>query len=299
MKSVQPTLSGHYRMVAVNADNGEQRVLADWFENQITDNGLDLIGTGGAIAVTVVGSGSTPPSASNTQMQTFVAQVGGQPYSVTGGVSSAAPFYRYTRVTRRFAAGVAAGNLSEVGVGASSTSLFSRSLIKDSSGNPTTITVLSNEFLDVVYEVRVYAPTADITGQIVIGGVTHDYVMRAAMASSDTGDFAGAWANPNLNYGVRLYGCSAYRGAIGSETNQPQFELGGGITADASYGAGNHYRDSSVQFGLDTANHQDGISAIMFRTDLGYFQCSFNPPVAKDSSKQFSINTRMSWTRRA
>ena len=78
-------------------------------------------------------------------------------------MSKRSPYYRWAKVTWRFGQGVAAGNISEVGLGWGNSNLWNRALIKDANGNPTTITVLSDEYLDVVSEIRDY-PTLSSSG---------------------------------------------------------------------------------------------------------------------------------------
>lgn len=300
MSDLNFQLCGKFRLVAVNADTGEERVLADWFDNIITDNGLNLIGTDGfALYSAHVGSGSAAPSISQTQLQTLVASTTSRT-SVVKGIAPSAPYYRWTRTVHRFAAGAAAGNLSEVGIGAGATSLFSRALIKDGLGAPTTITVLSNEFLDVSYEVRVYSPTADVTGSITISGTPYNFVMRAARVNFDDNGGVGSWAdNVGVSAPQRVSQVKSYIGVLGSVTGEPANETDDGVATNLNYTAGNFYRDANLQFGLDDGNNAAGITAMQIFASLGYFQCSFTPAIPKDSSKQLSITTRISWARRS
>src|SRR5690606_8917143 len=110
--------------------------------------------------------------------------------SNTAGTTSAAPYYTWMRKTFRFAAGVATGNLSEVGISWLTTgALFSRALILDSGGLPTTITVLADEVVDVTYEFRIMAKTDDETGSVTftgsIGG-TYDWTMRSVSVATNS-----------------------------------------------------------------------------------------------------------------
>src|SRR5690606_4774599 len=66
-------------------------------------------------------------------------------------------------VSHQFGQGQAAGNLSEIGIQHTSTSgpLWSRALILDGQGNPTTITVLPDDFLTCYYTLRIMIPKED------------------------------------------------------------------------------------------------------------------------------------------
>lgn len=292
-------LSGHFWLRAVNAETGTVRELGE-FDNLILDAGLNRLGTGGVIGHCVVGSGSTAPTNADTTLAALVASTTNLTAS-TNGQATSAPYYGYNRVTYRFDMGVAAGNLSEVGIGWGPTSLFSRALILDSGGTPTTITVLSNEFLNVTYEVRVYAPTADVTAAVTIAGVSTDIVARAA-AVTDQHDWACGAIGQGVNFGTTS-GSDPYcwfgSGAIGTVTQRPS-----GTSANVSRSKDTYSNNSLTMTGgvtaaLDVANFAGGISTMLVRTTLGAFQVSFDPPIDKDNTKTLRVNVAVSWARHA
>src|SRR5699024_10490997 len=90
-------------------------------------------------------------------------------------------------VSVQFGKGDAAGNLSKVAIGKSSTDMFAIALIKDGSGNPTTITVTSIEFLTVTYQWRVYYDlTWSQDNTFTVDGVsTTTTLMQGELVSSD------------------------------------------------------------------------------------------------------------------
>ncbi len=93
---------------------------------------------GDYMSTCMVGSGNAAPAETDTALQ---ARASTSNINVQSNNSNVSPRYGWRRRTFRFAAGAAAGNLSEVGVGWTTTAVFSRALILDGSGNPTTITV--------------------------------------------------------------------------------------------------------------------------------------------------------------
>lgn len=104
-----------------------------------------------------VGTGNSTPLASQVALDSFVASTTATSAIDVAGVQvSTEPFYLWARRTWRFSEGAATGNLSEVGLGWTNTNLWNRALMRDVNGNPTTITVLSDEYLDIVSEIRVY-----------------------------------------------------------------------------------------------------------------------------------------------
>ncbi len=291
-------LEGRYNLVVRNAKTMEVKRETGWFKNLITDGGLNRIGSGAIGSLVYVGSGSAAPSFTDTALQSVVASTGMT--SNDFGAQGSAPYFSWARVTYRFGTGVAAGNLSEVGIGWSG-GLFSRSLIRDSNGDPTTLTILSDEVLDVVYELRLYPPLVDQTFNVVISGVTHACVSRAALVTD-----RNFWNPINLfTYGMITPG-PAYRmvarnGSIGSITQSPD-----GTGSDSASNSQSAYSNNSLKtsfsstWGLGEGN-VGGISAVLVSpifVTVGTFQISFSPPIAKDALKVLTLNYDTSWARK-
>lgn len=293
-------LAGRYTLWAVNADTGAIRELGEGgtrleFDNLITDLGLNMLGTGGIGSTCFVGSGSTAPAVSNTSLVSQVAS-SGSPTATSGGANGQSPYYAWYRQTWRFQPGAATGNLSEVGVGTASNSLFSRSLIKDGNGNPTTITILSNEFLDVLYELRLYAPTADVTGTVNISGTNYAYTLRAAGVTN--------WSGQAAQIGLRIdtnYGASLGSGDIGTVTQDIGGTIASSIPCTNNAYSNNSYKSTgSINCGLNDANFQTGVKSVSYGgspNSFIRFQASFTPPIPKTSDKTLSLNVEVSWAR--
>lgn len=145
--------------VMLHIHGGERGDIAvPWFDNMILDQGLDFILGGRGFPTRVfTGSSSEPVAATQTgviaplaQGNTIVNSAHGYDEELGCG---------WTRFGVRFARGVAQGNISELSFGldtygVGNTEAFCRTLVKDSGGNPTTITVLPDEVLDVYWELR-------------------------------------------------------------------------------------------------------------------------------------------------
>jgi hypothetical protein len=219
--------------------------------------------------------------------------------SDTYGAQSTAPYYGWKRVTYRFATGVAAGNIAEVGIASGTTfgnALFSRALVLDELGAPTTVTVLSDEVLDVTYELRLYPTLVDATGSITVSGSgTHSYVARAAVVTSTSwGYWLGSVANLDPNNGNNL---TVRNGAIGPITGSPSGSSASTGVGNAAYGNNNLYRDGTGGFGLNYGNLSGGIKSVYFGTTLGYYQYELTPNIMKDATKTLTLTNRISWTR--
>lgn len=300
----QVEMAGFYRARAVSLD-GSQRLLADWFPNLITNGGLNHVGFYLASnTYCLAGTGSAAPSAGDSSLGGFVAATG-TVIASSRAIQSSAPYYGSSFKTYRFPIGVAAGNISELGIGwaNSNSSLFSRALIVDGGGSPLTITVLSTEILEVDYEFRLYPPTLDSSATLNIAGIDYSFVGRPALVTGvddwgvETQLFIGSGALLRTSFGVPL--AFAYNGTIGAVTSTPS-----GSSGQASSHTTHAYSNNSlvqrftITFDPTHGNVAGGISALMFRSSLGDYQVGITPSIPKDATKQFTYTFDMSWARK-
>ena len=298
--AASPGYRGRYRIEAVNQGDGRRRVLADWFPNLITNGGLDMIGNGQSyLTACAVGSGNTAPAVTDTALNTLVASTtstiaGGS----SSGVQSTAPYYGYVVNQYNFPAGTATGNLSEVGVGTSATALFSRALILDGTGSPTTITVLSTESLYVTYEVEQVVPTTDVTGTVTIAGVVYNYTIRAANATQVF------WSGSLNGDAPGVSACVVSNGTIGAITGTISGTTAGATSiAVSAYTNGSYSLESTITFGLTDGNVAGGITAMSCQFgrafgngERGFFQYGFSPAIPKDGSHTLTLSVNQTWS---
>lgn len=179
---VQMGVGAIFELVVRKADTHEIVRRTPRFKNIVLDSGIARMFVGSYLTRCCVGTGSSTPVATQTQLDNFLASTtaghGGIDY---GRNIKTLPYYAWARFTYRFAAGTINNNISEVGLGWANNALWNRALIKDAQGQPTTITVMADEYLDVICEVRNYL-TADFSGSFNLldkhGAVvsTHSYV---------------------------------------------------------------------------------------------------------------------------
>jgi len=275
------------------------------FPNLITNGGLERMGDNSDwLSRTYVGSGSAAPNFNDSAMNNFVAVTTTLQSSVTG-TQSTAPYFTWIRITRRYAAGEAAGNLSEVGVGWFE-ALFSRALIVDADGNPTTITVGAEQFLDVTYEFRFYPKTTDDTGSFTLTGSvggTYDYVLRPSVVTTNSG--GAGWSISTSGTSMRDTGNSfegrrVYSGAIGSITETPSGTIMNVNPLTAlGYEAGSLSRKGTMSLGLNSGNSETGLKSALFRFGIGTFQVEFTPAIMKTDERLLDLEFSHSWGRRA
>jgi len=309
MINLKSEAQGFYtlRLGTLDADGNEVDCYepVPTFPNLITNGGLERMGDNGDwLSRTYVGSGSAVPNFNDSAMNNFVASTGAQQSSVKGAQSSE-PYFTWIRITRRFSAGQAAGNLSEVGIGWLN-GLFSRALIVDADGNPTTITVGADQFLDVTYEFRFYPKTTDDTGTFTLAGNlggTYDYVLRPSNVTSNNsvlGWYLSAGGTSMDWLGATSAGRKVYSGAIGSITETPSGSsiYATNLTASA-YEASSHTRKVTMTLGLDAGNFETGIKSAFFILGIGAFQAEFTPAILKTNERLLNLEFSHSWGRRA
>lgn len=292
---MKSNVAGYYKIVATDKDTKEERILADWFPNLITNNGLNLLNTGSnsAFRYCYVGTGNTPPLPTDSTLQSFIGAVGNSTY--TKSAQSTAPYYgKFTR-SFTFNPGGAVGNLSEVGTGYDSqgTNLFSRALITDAQGNPITITVLPNDYLTVIYELRLYPPDGITTGTATIAGVETQVTVEAVEKTS-----ASSWmpmdndshgSNICFMVGSTIYVYGTNGGSLGS--------ISYAGTNVGAYTKDTFYRDGRINLTLAQGNSATGIGSILIYTWVGAYKVTFDPPIVKDNTRTLSLDYRVSWGR--
>ena len=296
---------GLFRMQVLGPDR-KLRKDTGWFPNIVTNQGLDYLGSRGDwLTNCAVGTGNSTPAATDTVLNSQVAYInnnnGQSPNN--GGNSSSAPYYGYLNVSYSFGQGAAAGNLQEIGVGIDATThLFSRALILNNVGVPTTLTVLANEYLNVSYQVQIYNPTVDTTGTVVVAGTTCNYTMRAAYAGDP-----GYWGFGGFNSYPKpfgLAGCNVFNdvalqpilsGPIGTSQGTQD------SVAVAGYTAGTYYVDGTATFGFGKCNGGANNSALCTFGNayggMGAAQIIFGTTIPKTGTQVMTLTFRQTWAR--
>ena len=296
-------LAGYFNMVVRDAKTLEVKRETGWFQNLITDVGLETIGTRSAFSGCQVGTGSATPAVTDTILQARRAATSTQTPGgdQTSPFSTTSPYWSGYRRTYRFAEGVAAGNLTEVGMSITPSApweVFSRALILDNAGNPTTLTVLLNEVLDVTYELRTYLMETDSDPSVVnLLGVDYTLVMRGALIS---GGNQHAWP---LNGPIQWTNIIAYANDMGPATGAPSGASSSGVGTQQPYIPGSRKARMTYNFNLTQGNIAGNLPHKSYRmTSPGggnpTWQASISPPFPKTDSITMSLIAEWSWSRR-
>lgn len=294
---VHSRMEGIYSFRAINAKTGKSRDLGSVSDspNMIVRGGLNAVGGSDSLLRTcIVGTDSKTVSIEDTALGGQVATTT-TVQSETNGAQSSAPYFRWFRRTFRFAQGAAAGNLAEVGIRTSAGILFSRALIVDSAGESTTLTILSDEYLDVTYELRTYSDIIDKVQQTSANGQQYTATLRAANVTSASSYQEYGIAH-SLNSGSTYH--TFYNGAIGAITSNPSGEsYTHGRSLRGSYVDNSYLRTFIFSAGLNNANLTGGIKSLYLVTSQGNFQVEFSPPLPKNNYMILTVDLTVQWSR--
>ena len=318
IKMPPTALSGQFRMV-VSEDAAGERVKHDtgFFDNLITDVGMHRVGTIttnrdssiGAFRFLcgsfVVGSGSTTPAFTDTALAAPVAFASADPVLDSESSSYTRGWYEIT-VRHRFGQGQAAANLSEIGIQRTSASgqLWSRALILDGAGNPTTITVLPDDFLTCYYTLRIMIPQEDAVFNIDVAydedGVVPT-VVTARPLNADSSSSSSGWglqtASTGSTGGAYL---QFYSGGLGvPERSNPLGSAIGDRTVTFTvvpYVTDSHQRFLTRTNGLNEHNSQT-LRTARLQALMGSWQIEFDPPLQKNNTQTMQLTFGYSWSR--
>lgn len=275
------------------------------FYNLITDAGLNFVSNSdiiqNAIRYCRVGTSSTTPSVSDTALG---AQTGTISLLGTGTNSvqyTTNPYYSNHQRVYTFDVGAVSGNLTEIGFFSAEFggTMWSRALIKDSEGNPTTLTLLATEQLKVTYTVRRYIP-ASLTGSFTLNTNGTNSAVNYTITPSYINNSSFPWfSGVCCNNVFSLY---AYETDIlGDITSSPSGSQSSEIMTTPPYVAGSFEKTGYLTIDITTGNFATGIGSItFFGSDYSYYhgyQCSFSPKIMKTSSQTLTIGIKISWGR--
>ena len=298
-------LAGKYRIEVRNSITDEVKVL-DWFDNVITNRGLDVIGnpqTYHMLGYCRVGSGTTTPSVNDVGVETPLGNATNNTNADQNGIVETPTPYGWTRRIFNWSPGQIVGTVTEVAVGwrNDNGSAFSRALLKVD-GVPTSIVVTELDFLTITYELRHYPKLLDIPSSVVINGTTHNLVSRPALINYPqwwSQGFGEQGLVNHLSYiMLNLYteaGLTAYTddqsvGVI-HQANPVSAEL---------YVPGSYEIIFNFALGVNVGNSAEGISKMLLGasyTGFGAVQIGITPPITKTINDQLTLALKLSWGR--
>ena len=315
-------MTGEFRCVVKKSD-GSTKIDTGYQKNLILNQGLDFFGgNNGSNMMTycVIGSGNSKPVYTQNKLDTAITGVSGATFSTKYDYDAAQDgnLYKTNKVCKYSFTGLNNVNISELGLASVYNSisdyfLCTRALIKDSSGNPTTITVLSGEILEISYKLWAVYDVTDKTGQInlldgVGGSTPYKYTARMAGVgganiggSANYGDIVGKAlyyaAGNNSHYifngNIGTVQASPTGSAIASSGDAVRLPMGG-------YTNGAYKRSATWSHGVSGSNGNVR-SAIIF-TSMGFYQIQYgsvanDAPITKNNTQTLTIPIEISWGR--
>lgn len=298
------SVAGKYKLT-VRKPDGEVRLETDWFDNLITNKGLDNYFASGISSVMTychVGSGTSTPTVTQTSLDNRIMSTSTRSSS-TQSANGSAPYESTSIATYRFAAVGGATNISEIGVSPSTdnlgASLTSRALILDVSGSPITISLNTGEVLDATYALSMYPSlyAGDYSHTAVISGNTYTFTWRAGSVGNPR-----FW-NPEGGMGSTAMASTVANTGLTAITSVPY----AGVYSQATIGSytnGNYYNTLSYFFDLNDGNFANGINAIGIGGGNGFgapsvftYQCGVSPSIPKLSTQTLSYTVNASISR--
>ncbi len=295
------------RCEAVHKVNGRRRLLSGEQPNLLLTAGMNAMGlVDNWMDFCQVGNGSSEPAIGQTGLDSHVAGTSTHQNDLDGAQGTE-PWYGWRRVTYRFAEGVAAGNLSEVGIGwaTSGATLISRQLIRNGAGDPITIEVLSTEYLDITYEMRFFPPLIDVPGTTTILGVLYNTITRASEVNS-----GAAWGQRigriMTEHSVTNADWQAYDGLIGTLEQAPSGAAAANDNSNAfatTYLGNSFVRTVGASAGSTGWVLGAGIRSMRIMTTGGNYQTQFGEDagalgntIPKTTDESLTMNWTFGWT---
>ena len=310
-------MAGEFRVVVKRAD-GSTKIDTGYQKNLILNQGLDFFGGGNdtnMMAYCVIGSGNSQPVYTQTKLDVAIKGVSGSTFSTKYDYDAARDgnLYKTNKVCKYSFTGLNNVNVSEIGLASiynDTTTYFlcTRALIKDSQGNPTTITVLSGEILDIYYKLWVVYDTTDKTGQInlldgVGGGNAYNYKISLASVgrASEFAQNIGFAMETRLMYWELR---TSEPVAITSAPYTSDYPNSSYLPAASSYTKSSYKR--TYTYTVPVGLHNQGNRTLFLASGLTYYyimwQIRFgsvanDSPITKTNTQTLSLPIEFSWGR--
>lgn len=323
-------LSGEVRFSVTDSD-GNIRIDTGYQKNLILDQGLDFFGGGKGRYLNsycLIGAGNSSPVATQTELDSVI---GSSPSIVTTDDYSYTDdgdgLYKFWEEKKYRFEKLGAVNISEVGLASEYTStssyyLTTRTLVKDSLGSPTTISLKEGETLDVFYKVHKQFSTGDEVFQVSVldgegGTELYNVTTRPnAVGNSSNNDVSsvlgviGGGSNASRNR-VNFSNSELTSFKESGYQNQP-FSVYSDKIKPSPYVAGSYKKTYTINVSIDDANIPEGIRSLYIRRTTSSFgdnpikflplqlrfgKASDDTPLIKTDKDVLKIPIEYSWGR--
>jgi hypothetical protein len=298
--------------IEVMHESGALEWLTPWWHNHITDAGLDMMQTTtGRLNACQVGTGNTEPTDEDTTLQAFHAGTATRVLIGQTVQASSSPFYAEHYVRYDFATGAVNGNMAEVGAGPSALSgqnVLSRELIRDASGDPTTISISTSQALRVHYKFRHYVDMDDVAGSFSLdtdgGPVSTNTTRRANGATAYSAGWGPVGISSASTFGMNtasgcqlstltaLQSITATTSGTSSSSATPGSYSPGSFNVTRTHVWNNAAGNQTTGLLIAVAGAGSGSQPAMAR-----FQFLISPTITKTSLQELTLEQLWSWGR--
>lgn len=297
-------LSGMFKLSIENGDGSVTET--DWFDNVVTDQGLNAMGTQRAIHCCQVGTGVSPsPSTTSASLQTFRARAASTNYSgvrTAGGTGTIPdPYWAANEFSFTFAKGVTSGTLTEIGIDFYINNisnaqppvdkLFSHALI------PGGVVIAANSILTVTYKIKAFLPVDDIVN--VVGGYTCT-IRPSNLLATDSFMYAQSTYGFNSVWGVHARSnTQIYTTPIGAITEKPS-GTGSPYNNNLSptYVNNSYEQTCTFRWNASGSGVLTNVQSAWWPWSIGNWQVEFNPAIPVDRYTQdLTLSMTVKWGR--
>lgn len=308
-------LVGEVRCVVIKED-GTIKEDTGYQKNLILNQGLDFYGGGKGTDIfhrCLVGTGNSTPIGTQNKLD--------MPVKIAAGTHFAIKYDYMTRVDNLYLvertckytfSTMGNVNISEVGLASNGTTttnayMCTRALIKDAMGNPTVISVLNTEKLEVYYKIIAVFSTLDTTHQIQYTNAaneisTYDVTVRLALAGNVIYN-SGVGSSPLI--GLNLIGSAVVGQTSTGNLNEVTSFPGGTGSYAESFTLGEYVPNTYKQDGMYTyslALGNGNTRCVLVCSSLGVWQIRYgsvlnDSPISKTNKDTMVLPFEFSWGR--
>ncbi|PIT51892.1 hypothetical protein BHC44_09795 [Snodgrassella alvi] len=272
-----------------------------WMPNLVLDQGLDFMATGYWFKGCAVGTDGSKPYATQNGLGAQHAYKGSHDAGFYGVYNKDGVLYYWMRRRFRFAAGTFnKTTLAEVAILNNSGKCWNRALITDADGKQSTITLLSDEYLDVTCEVRCYLSLEDVNSTVNVVDKNNVTLMvlntitRPGSVSMGSA-LAGSLDSP-MNQWLQFNDAKLGKSELGDINSDVRGVYCSKVSIQP-YVSGSHQCTADIEFGLDNANDTDFRVFSTGSRKFPSWQVGFSEPIRKTSSQAFIFRVTLSWGR--
>jgi len=315
------SLSGKIDILeVVNKDGSIHNKIEPKSTNMILDCGLDYIATynligadgkfGNLLYYFAIGTGTDFPSATDTLLGNETTYVGVSRLSSSGYTGynlltippvGSNPFVCTVSQGIQTNVGAISGTFTELGFSPNytrNTPLFSKFRIVDSEGNPTSVTVSSEQQLRLKYTISIqFLPNSYETYTTNISGIgdSLEYSAGWQKINDTTTLYAASKISNSMDYfSIGNYSTLAEIGSAGVMSNSFITPTHGTITYE-TYTSGTYYRYINIEFNANSAaQSNDGIG---IGSPYMVWSAKFTSPIVKDNIHKLKFRIKVSWGR--